>query len=176
MFRWENCVWAWNGWMLGGWGRGWGEKGRKWGAEGLPAGLTLINWGLVRFVEISVLKWASVSSSPSPGALRGYLVVIPSNFLGFFFARCLLFRKKSLEKEAFSAVSSDRSDTVGDDVTEAYQRQHPHTHLPGLMFHNCTKKKKFVNPTECIVASAETRRIWAEIHFGGEMKGMNNKD
>lgn len=52
--------------------------------EGLPAGLTLINWGLVRFVGISVLKWASVSSSPSPGALRGYLVVIPSHFLGFF--------------------------------------------------------------------------------------------
>lgn len=60
----------------------WGLVGE--GVEGLPAGLTLINWGLVRFVEISVLKWASVSSSSSPGALRGYLVVIPSNFLGFF--------------------------------------------------------------------------------------------
>ncbi len=49
----------------------------------LPPGLALINWGLVRFVGLSVLKWASVSSSPSPGALRGYLVVIPPHFLGF---------------------------------------------------------------------------------------------
>ncbi len=49
----------------------------------LPPGLALINWGLVRFVGLSVLKWASVSSSQSPGALRGYLVVIPPHFLGF---------------------------------------------------------------------------------------------
>lgn len=34
----------------------------------LPPGLALINWGLVRFVGLSVLKWASVSSSPSPDA------------------------------------------------------------------------------------------------------------
>ncbi len=52
-----------------------------WGT--LPPGLSLINWGLVRFVGLSVLKWASVSSSPSPGALRGYLVVILPHFLGF---------------------------------------------------------------------------------------------
>lgn len=39
--------------------------------------------GAVRFVGLSVLKWASVSSSPSPGALHGYLVVIPPHFLGF---------------------------------------------------------------------------------------------
>lgn len=37
----------------------------------------------MRFVGLSVLKWASVSSSPSPGALRGYLVVIPPHFPGF---------------------------------------------------------------------------------------------
>lgn len=74
----RNCVRAWNGWTLGWSGGIWG------GVGGLPVGLTLINWGLVRFVGISVLKWASVSSSPSPGASRGYLVVIPSHFLGFF--------------------------------------------------------------------------------------------
>lgn len=49
----------------------------------LPPGSALINWGLVRFVGLSVLKWASVSSSPSPDALRGYLVVIPPRFSGF---------------------------------------------------------------------------------------------
>lgn len=65
-------------------------EGMKWlkvtegrGGGALPVGLALINWGLVRFVGLSVLKWASVSSSPSPGALRGYLVVIPPRFLGF---------------------------------------------------------------------------------------------
>lgn len=52
-----------------------------WGGAS-PPGLALINWGLVRFVGLSVLKWASVSSSPSPGALRGYLVVIPPHFPG----------------------------------------------------------------------------------------------
>lgn len=36
------------------------------------------------------------------------------------------------EKEVFSAVSPVRSDTVGDDVMEAYQRQQPHTHLPAF--------------------------------------------
>lgn len=50
------------------------------GVGALPVGLALINWGLVRFVGLSVLKWASVSSSPSPGASRGYLVVIPPHF------------------------------------------------------------------------------------------------
>lgn len=45
-------------------------------------GLALINWGLVRFVGLSVLKWASVSSSPGPDAVRGYLVVIPPHFPG----------------------------------------------------------------------------------------------
>lgn len=54
------------------------------GEGALPLGLALINWGLVRFVGLSVLKWAFVSSSPSPDALRGlYLVVIPPHFLGF---------------------------------------------------------------------------------------------
>lgn len=52
------------------------------GGGASPPGLALINWGLVRFVGLSVLKWASVSSSPSPGALRGYLVVIPPHFPG----------------------------------------------------------------------------------------------
>lgn len=54
----------------------------------------------------------------------------------------------------FAAFSSVRSDTVGDDVTEAYQRQHPHMHLPGLMFRNCTQK--FVNQTEHEAAYVET--------------------
>lgn len=71
------------------WEAVWGHEmtesygGEGGGGEALPVGLALINWGLVRFVGLSVLKWASVSSSPSPGALRGYLVVIPPHFLGF---------------------------------------------------------------------------------------------
>lgn len=54
-------------------------------AAASPPELPLINWGggLVRLLALSVLKWASVSSSPGPGALRGYLVVIPPRFLGF---------------------------------------------------------------------------------------------
>lgn len=78
----------------------------------------------------------------------------------------------------FAAFSSDRSDTVGDDVTEAYQRQHPHMHLTGLMFHNCTQK--FVNWTERNVAYVETRICAVpkkkKNPFPQEMKGMNNKD
>ena len=91
-------------------------------------------------------------------------------------ARCLSLAGKSLKKEVFAAFSSDRSDTVGDDVTEAHQRQHPHMHLTGLMFHNCTQK--FVKRTKSRVAYAETRICAAprETPFQREGKEMNNKD
>lgn len=88
-------------------------------------------------------------------------------------ARCL---SLAVKKEVFAAFSSDRSDTVGDDVTEAHQRQHPHMHLTGLMFHNCTQK--FVNRTESQMAYAETTIGAAprETPFQREVKGLNNKD
>lgn len=85
------------------------RAGMKWlnvgglggGVEGLPAALTLINWELVGLVEISVLKWASVSSSPSPGALRDYLVVILSNFLGFFRTLPFIPKRNHLKRKRF---------------------------------------------------------------------------
>lgn len=99
----------------------------------------------MRFVGLSVLKWASVSSSPS--LQQGSLAWLPccnsSSFSRLLAHIAFSFPKISLETEAFAAFSSVRSDTVGDDVMEAYQRQHPHMHLPGLMLRNCAQK--FVN-------------------------------
>lgn len=53
-----------------------------WGGAS-PPGLALINWGLVRFVGLSVLKWASVSSSPSPRRLAWLPCCNSSSFPGF---------------------------------------------------------------------------------------------
>lgn len=68
-----------------------GDETLVWGHEmtesvlggASPPGLALINWGLVRFVGLSVLKWASVSSSPSPRRLAWLPCCNSSSFPGF---------------------------------------------------------------------------------------------
>lgn len=49
------------------------RKGMNWLQRG---GWALIKWGLVWFVGLSVLKWASILSSARPRASHGYLVMI----------------------------------------------------------------------------------------------------
>lgn len=60
-------------------------EGMKW-LRGVasPPGLALIYWGLVRFVGLSVLKWAPVSSSPRPWNLAWLPCCNSSSFSGVF--------------------------------------------------------------------------------------------
>lgn len=78
------------------------RAGMKWlnAAQG-GGGLTLINWGLVRFVEISVLKWASVSSSPSPGAFAWLPCCNSISFSGFRSHAAFYSKRNHLKRECF---------------------------------------------------------------------------
>lgn len=148
----------------------WGLVGE--GVEGLPAGLTLINWGLVRFVEISVLKWASVSSSSSPGALRGYLVVIPSNFLGFFRTLPFIPKEFTWRGSVFCRLLWQKwhwgrwCDRSAPETTSS--------HAPSW-FNVPQLHQKVCQPNRAQCGICRDKNLsWNT--FQREMKGMNNKD
>lgn len=96
-----------------------------------------------------------------------------SSFSGFLSHNAFHFPKKSLEKEVFAAFSSVRSDTVGDDVMEAYQRQHPHMHLTGLMFHNCTRKSFSTKQGHMSRLESE---LWRKTHFSKKWRERTIKN
>lgn len=142
----------------------WLNAGVGW-MGGLPVGLTLINWGLVNLCSkvgfcFIISKSRSLAWLPCCNSI---------SFSGFLLhaAFCFFYsQRKWLEKEAFSTVSSDRSGTVGDDVTEAYQRQHPHMHLPGLMFHNCTQKS----------LSTQRSTMWHLLRQESQLKSISERN
>lgn len=118
----RSCVRAWNDWEEG----GFASLNCLWKPGGGRVGV------LVRLLGLSVLKWASVSSSPWSRSLA-WLPCCNSSlfsrvslsyrlFLFFFFYS----QTHHLKRKCFLPSLSVRSDTVGDDVTEAYRRRHPH--------------------------------------------------
>lgn len=109
----------------------------------LPPGLALINWGTCEICRALCSKVGFRFIISKSRCLAWLPCCNSSSFSRLLAHIAFSFPKISLETEAFAAFSSVRSDTVGDDVMEAYRRQHPHMHLPGLMLHNCAQK--FVN-------------------------------
>ncbi|KAG7228695.1 hypothetical protein INR49_008473 [Caranx melampygus] len=97
----------------------------------------------VHWIDNTVNKYRSVGATswePSVQTFKEYLALASQR------------EQSSLTSKHYECAVE--SGTVGDDVMEAYQRQHPHMHLTGLMFHNCTQK--FVNDTERKVLYVET--------------------
>lgn len=119
--------------------RAWND-GKLQSGGALPAGLALINWGLVRFVGLSVLKWASVSSSPSPCAFAWLPCCNSSSFSGFLSHIAFHSQRNHLKRKCLLPSPLTEVTLWAMMWRRRNQWQHPHMHLTGLMFHNCTQK------------------------------------